>query len=144
MGGVCVKASAEDPPVKSNSELSKSSKQHELPIHLLPPEPFNKAATATKPKRRSAQIADLYKNCKLEFVDQLKAIGAYPVVDVWNIFKQGEILGKGGYGEVTVVQKKPISEIDIWQIANCEDKFAMKTIPQIRKGKISFFERDGE
>jgi hypothetical protein len=142
MGGVCARPQEEVHPIKPSSEPSRSGKQHELPIHLLPPEAKTILANPDKPKLKKS-LSDLYKMCKLEFADQLKAIGVYPVKDIWDFFEKGEVLGKGGYGEVIVVQKKSAEKLggdsfEIKQIESCVLKFAMKTMPQIRKG-LGFF-----
>jgi hypothetical protein len=133
MGGVCVRVQENPSPNnKPSSEPSRSGKQHELPIHLLPPEAKTIRA---QPKRRT--FSDLYKLFKYEFSEELKTIRAYPVSEIWEYFEKGEVLGKGGYGEVVVVQRKAERALEIPDLEIPTDqKFAMKTMPQIRKGKI--------
>eukprot|EP00475_Leptophrys_vorax_P044222 TRINITY_DN8775_c0_g1_i1.p1 TRINITY_DN8775_c0_g1~~TRINITY_DN8775_c0_g1_i1.p1 ORF type:complete len:629 (-),score=164.99 TRINITY_DN8775_c0_g1_i1:130-2016(-) len=93
-------------------------------------------------KTHHRTLTDLYKHCKYQNADQLKALGTYPVADIWDHFIRGEVLGKGGYGEVVIVQKKSLDQMDdqieIKEIDNSEEKFAMKSITQIRKEKSTF------
>jgi hypothetical protein len=150
MGGVCGKEDhptvdndAPVPPKKVESPTSPTGDPHQhsqqqTRASFLSNKP---APGAAPPAKHHRTLTDLYKHCKYPNADQLKALGTYPVADIFDHFIRGEVLGKGGYGEVVVVQKKPLDQMDdqieIKEIENCEEKFAMKSITQIRKGKHS-------
>ena len=91
-----------------------------------------------RPLEKEPSLGSLFKKYpSYENASGLAALGTWPVADVLDYFDKGDILGKGGYGEVFIVSKKdrsrmanPLSLRDVPDAG----KFAMKSIAKMRKG----------
>jgi calcium-dependent protein kinase len=112
------------------------------------PRPQEIRSKEVSPNRKSlgprAPLEELYSRASplLRHKDKLFSLGTYPIDNIFHHFTRGDVLGKGGYGEVVVVSKKEIKDmekpLEIKEISNCETKFAMKSINQMRKDKETF------
>lgn len=92
--------------------------------------------------RMNRSFSTMYKAMKVPYREELKKLGAYPVENIWEFFEKGEVLGKGGYGEVVIVTRKPFNSqkmpFDIKEIPPNGQKYAMKSVAHVRKEKPSF------